>query len=112
MALPNAHRAIIDRSKLSGYVLSSSHPIGRFKARFFYGLGYDPEDPDRLSDDLRFQHLVREAVERSTSKYGTRFEIRGPLTGPNGRRAEVVSVWFVRSEEDFPRFVTAYPGEK
>jgi hypothetical protein len=30
--LPNADQAIIDPVKRQGYLLSTSHPIGRFKA--------------------------------------------------------------------------------
>jgi hypothetical protein len=36
--LPHAERAIVDPAKLHGYVLSASHPVGRFKARFFAAL--------------------------------------------------------------------------
>jgi hypothetical protein len=28
---------------------------------------------------------------------------------PDGRQPSVLSVWFLRSEETVPRFVTAYP---
>jgi len=38
--VPNAERALIDRAKLTDYLLSPSHPIGRFKARFFNRLGF------------------------------------------------------------------------
>jgi len=36
---PNAHLAEIDPQKLHGYLLSKTHPVGRFKARFFAALG-------------------------------------------------------------------------
>lgn len=45
-----------------------------------------------------------------TNPYGQKYEIRASLTGPAGRAVEVVSVWVVLASEDFPRFVTAYPG--
>jgi hypothetical protein len=32
--------------------------------------------------------------------------------GPSGLVATLVVVWIVRSTEEFPRFVTAYPGEE
>jgi hypothetical protein len=41
--LPNADLAEIDPQKLHGYLLSKTHPIGRFKARFFAALGYAAE---------------------------------------------------------------------
>ena len=37
MALPEAESARVDREKLTGYLLSESHPIGRSKAKFFRG---------------------------------------------------------------------------
>lgn len=40
MKLPERDRAIIDAEKLRDYLLSPSHPVGRFKAAFFASLGY------------------------------------------------------------------------
>jgi hypothetical protein len=42
MKLPAAESAIIDEAKVREYLLSTEHPVGRFKARFFIGLGYSP----------------------------------------------------------------------
>ena len=44
------------------------------------------------------------------SPYGQKYEVHARLTGPAGRSAEMVAVWIVLAGEDFPRFVTAYPG--
>ena len=46
--LPNAATAVIEPSKIRDYLLSSSHPIGRFKAVVFTALGYSQEDWPRL----------------------------------------------------------------
>ena len=35
MILPNIDKAVIEPEKLRDYLLSKSHPIGRFKAEFF-----------------------------------------------------------------------------
>ena len=108
MQIPNADRAVIEPPKLHGYLLSRSHPIGRFKAAFFLSLGYSAESWPRLEDDLR-AHLSRDAIPDEPTRYGQKYMIRATLVGPSGRAAEVVSVWVVRTGEDFPRFVTAYP---
>lgn len=110
MRIPNADRAVIEPTKLRGYLLSASHPIGRFKAPFFLGFGYSPEGWRRLESDLRNQHLSQDATPADRSPHGRKYVIRAPLVGPSGRAAEVVSVWVVRAGEDIPRFVTAYPG--
>lgn len=110
MQILNAHLAVIEPVKLHGYLLSGSHPVGRFKAIFFWALGYSAEAWPRLEADLRNQHLPQDATLGDQTRYGQKYEIRATLVGPSGRSAEVVSAWIVRWGEDFPRFVTAYPG--
>lgn len=109
MPIPNADRAVIDPRKLHGYLLSRAHPVGRFKTAFFLALGYSQEDWHRLETDLRSQHLSNEPAAESHTSYGQKYTIHATLLGPSGDLADVVSVWFVRRGEDFPRFVTAYP---
>lgn len=109
MQIPNADRAVIDPAKLRDYVLSSTHPVGRFKAPFFLSLGYATADWHRLEADLRSQHLPQDAVPAAPTPYGQKYVIRATLVGPAGRAARVVTVWVVRLGEDFARFVTAYP---
>jgi hypothetical protein len=109
LQIPNADRTVIDPAKLRDYLLSSTHPVGRFKAPFFLGLGYTPADWSRLEADVRSQHLPQDAVAASPTPYGQKYVIRATLVGPAGRPARVVTVWVVRVGEDFARFVTAYP---
>lgn len=109
MQIPNADRAVIDPVKLHGYLLSRSHPVGRFKAAFFHALGYSSEKWPQLEADLRSQHLSRDVTVEIQIPYGQKYSIRATLVGPSGRSADVVSVWVVRTGEEFPGFVTAYP---
>ncbi len=76
LQIPNADRALIDPAKLHGYLLSRSHPVGRFKAAFFLALGYSPEDWQRLEADLRNQHLSKDA--RLGGAQFVRVEVRDP----------------------------------
>ena len=110
MKLPNLERALIDERKLRDYILSPAHPVGRFKATFFYSLGYRRERWEELERDLREQHLSLDVAEVEETLYGRKYKIEGPLVGPNGKKARVMSIWIVRKGEDFPRFVTAYPA--
>lgn len=110
MRLPNADQAIIDPGKLHGHLLSTSHPVGRFKARFFAALGYDAQTWYVFEADLRAQHLSANAELSETLADGQLFTIRAILSGPNGQSASVLSVWFVPTVTSVPRFVTAYPG--
>ena len=45
------------------------------------------------------------------TQYGQKYAIRATLAGPSGSWADVTSVWIVRTGEDFPRFMTAYPED-
>jgi hypothetical protein len=109
--LPNADRAEISPAKLRDYLLSSGHPIGRFKARVFTALGFSAERWQELERALREQHLTEDAELSATVAHGRKYTIRAILEGPGGESAMIVSVWFVPTGADIPRFVTAYPGE-
>ena len=100
---------MIEPAKLRDYLLSSTHPVGRFKAAFFQALGYSADDWQTLEADLLELARAQEAVVGQVSPYGTKYEMHATLTGPNGRTAGIVAVWILRNDEDFPRFVTAYP---
>jgi hypothetical protein len=109
MELPSAEAAVVPAAKVRDYLLSPEHPIGRAKARFFVALGFHPSDWPQLQYALLTHGRSGEAVA-VPSPYGQKYEVRGILEGPNGRRAEVVTVWIVPAGEAVPRLVTAFPG--
>ena len=109
MKLPGAEHAIIDSRKLRDYVLSPTHPIGRFKAAFFGSLGYDAARWRDLEAALRGAALEGEVEVGEQTPFGQKYLIRSIFTGPSGRAAAVVSVWIVRRGESVPRFVTVMP---
>ena len=41
MRLPNAHQALIDREKITEYLLNTAHRYGGSKARFFGEFGFE-----------------------------------------------------------------------
>ena len=96
--------------KLHGYLLSPTHPVGRFKARFFAALGYYVERWQEFEADLRDQHLTQDAQPGELASGGQLYTIQAILKGPNRQSAMVLSVWFVPAGGEAPRFVTAYPG--
>jgi hypothetical protein len=73
--LPNAENATIPKEKLQNYLLSQSHPIGRFKAAFFRSFGYYSDNWEALERDIR--SLLSNEVEKSQeTEYGNKFEVR------------------------------------
>lgn len=108
--LPNAEKAIIETEKLRGYILSSAHPVGRFKAAFFRRLGYSAENWEVFARSLRNLILTQEAREAEESQYGKKFVVEGNLAGPSGGTVQIVTVWIILKDEEAPIFITAYRG--
>lgn len=110
MRLPNAQSAIIPVEKIRDYLLSTEHPVGGSKARWFSALGYRREHSNELIDDLNAL-LASEAESLGDEGFGEKFSITTTLISPTATRYTVRTIWIVRHGEKIPRFVTAYPGE-
>lgn len=108
----SAATAIIPEEKLRDYVLSPSHPDGRAKAEYLGRIGYIRAQWQQLEEDLRTQILVLEANPGRVTPWGRKYEILGPLTGPNGETAWVRTIWMIRHGESVARLITLIPGRK
>lgn len=67
MQLPNSESAIVPEEKLRDYLLSPTHPIGRYKASFFQRLGYEQANWQLLEQDIR-SLLAQPAEELELTK--------------------------------------------
>jgi hypothetical protein len=111
MRIPAAERAIIPFEKLADYLLDIDHPDGGPKARLFAAVaGFSADRPEEFERALR-QHLTREAQSGKASPFGQKYEITGPLEGPEGS-VRVTSVWIIRYGEETPRLITVVPKDK
>ncbi len=61
--------------------------------------------------DLRTQLLPLEAEWFDDTDYGSKYRIRGTLTGPNGRGLRVVSIWMKEQATADTKFVTLFPDK-
>ena len=109
MKLPNYEQAQVPPSKITDYLLSTSHPDGRGKARFFRSYGFTVEQWEFLADALRRHAADHEVTGTELSPFGTRFIIEGIMFTPDDRTPRVRTIWFIETGEQIPRFVTAYP---
>lgn len=108
-SLPNAGRAVVDDAKIREYLVSPTHPLGRFKAAFFDSIGFAATNWQHLRDELLALAEGGQAGPALPSPHGIKYEVHGTITGPEGATAEIMTVWIVRPGEDFPRLITAYP---
>jgi hypothetical protein len=109
MKLPNGDRAIVPQQKITGYLLSFNHRDGRSKAAFFSRFGFSANAWQELARSLR-QHAVDHTVSGvEDSPFGTRYVVEGVIITPDERNPVIRSVWFIETDEEIPRFVTAYP---
>ena len=109
--IPGAERAVVDAAKVRDYLLSPEHRVGSAKARFFTQLGFEQRNWTVLQQELQ-QFATQEAQLGRAMRFGQKYVVAGTIQGPAGRGAALVVVWIVLEGENFPRFVTAYPGAK
>ena len=106
--LPNAYRAYVDPRKLRDYCLDRQHLRGRHKAVVFESvLGITCESTDSLRTALLEAAMTQPAQLVREDRYGKRYVVDFPMSGPYGEAA-IRSIWIVRTREDAPRLVTCY----
>lgn len=110
MRLPNAENAYIPASKLTDYLLSETHPIGRAKAQLLLAAGFDRNNVNILEQGLIAIAHIEEVREVTPSAYGTKYVIDGSLRSPNGSLVQLRTVWIIDRNHSDPRFITAYPA--
>jgi hypothetical protein len=108
--LPGREKAYVPPSKMEGYLLSSTHLVGRVKARFFRSIGFDETNLDLLEQHLLAIAHSEEVTEVAVSPHGTKYVIEGAIPTLDGRYVRVRTVWIIDAGQDSPRFVTAYPA--
>ena len=108
--MPNVEAAQIDRDKLRRYLLSETHPVGRWKARFFRGIGFNETNLALLERSLIEIAKIEEVTETLTTVHGTKYVVEGLARTASGNQVRLRTVWIMDTGQDHPRFVTAYPA--
>jgi hypothetical protein len=111
MKLPNLEAAVIPEDKIAGYLLSTTHRDGRHKAAFFVSFGFAADAWKTLAAALLTHAAEHEVAKAEGTPFGTRYVVDGTIETPRGRTPRIRSVWFVESNQDAPRLITAYPLE-
>ena len=117
-ALPTCERAFIEDGKLLDYALSPRSDRGQHKARVFgSALGFNLSNWQELRQAVLSALPGQEAALTGENIFGRKYQVMLPITGPNGRTVDVLTVWqFDRQADgtlaDAPRLVTIYIPER
>lgn len=109
MKLPHAHLAIVEREKITAYLLNAAHPDNGGKAPFFRALGFAPEQWEHLAAAFRQSAVTFAVAQVMETRHGKKYIIDGEINTPSGKLPVVRTVWIIESGETVPRLVTAYP---
>ena len=108
MKLPHHDGVQIDIPKVSGYLLSPVHPVGRFKARVFKALGFDHASVDAFVAEVRRIASEGDVSGVEDIEFGRKYTVPGELRGPIGS-ARVLTVWIQDPGRQDVRLVTVRP---
>lgn len=110
MKLPNGEHAYVPPGKLTEYLLSESHPIGRSKSGLLRAVGFNEANAELLEQrllDIAHSGKVQEVV---ASPHGVKYVVDGALSTPAGTVVQLRTIWIIETGQDCPRLVTAYPA--
>lgn len=111
MKLPSASQLIVERDKISEYLLNPLHRYGAAKERFFPTFGFRADSWQILAEALREHGRTHDIVRAHETGFGMRYIVEGELNTPLGRRPGVRTVWQFDEGTIAPRLITAYPLE-
>ena len=111
MKIPNNNQSFVADNKITDYLLSDIHEIGKDKAYFFKRFGFDTTDIDTFKDSLIQHSIDREIAKTIDSKFGIKYELKCKINTPDERNPCIITVWIVENGQEKPKLITAYPAD-
>lgn len=112
MKLPNADKLVVEREKVADYLLNPVHPDNGGKAEFFGKLGFRRKEWETLAAALRTLAQTADVAGSAESPHGRKYVIVGQIESPDGKAAQVRTIWIMDKGLDVARLVTAYPRKE
>lgn len=109
MYMPGRENAIVEDSKIAGYLLNLQHPDGRSKAGFFLRAGFGPDQAEEFRELLLRQAMWHQVSKTEQTKFGTKYIIDGIVETPHHFSFNLRTVWMLGADSEQPKLVTAYP---
>src|SRR5204863_570590 len=82
--LPEPHLLRVEEAKVTEYLLSTTHPVGKAKAKFFFGLGFSVDKVEEFVSALRQHAADNPILEVVHHDYGTKTIIECFMPTPYG----------------------------
>lgn len=108
MRLPNRKNAIIEKRKLTHYLLSLTDEDGKPKAEYFRKVGFNETNLKDFEHALLAVASNNEVKTIEKSKFGVKYVIEGFINSPMGNKVMVRTIWSIDKAKKNPRLVTAY----
>ncbi len=109
MKLPYRKNAIVPLEKLTEYILSEIHVVGKLKAKFFRAAGFNETNVSILEKSLINIALTEKVKDIVVSVHGKKYIVDGKIQTPNGKIIQLRTVWILEPNQKTPRFITTYP---
>jgi hypothetical protein len=107
--LSNPHLLRVEATKVTGYLLSSDHPKGAPKAKFFKGVGFSDENVEEFVAALRTHAAQNKSADVVPHPYGVKTVIDCFMPTPSGKPYCIRSVWNDHQDGAPPKLITAHP---
>jgi hypothetical protein len=107
--LPGIDAAVVADAKLTDYLLNLANSRGAAKARFLAGFGFALNRVEEARQAFMRHASENEIMASQQHRFGTTFEIDGPLPSPDGRNPRVRAVWMIDQGASAPRLITMVP---
>lgn len=108
--LPNAERAHVESRKVTDYLLSPEHSLGKGKAKFFSQFGFNRDEHEDFVTSLKKHAVSQPVVEVKESPHGVKYVLECSCQSPDRRNPCIRSVWIIEPGEERPRLITAFPN--
>jgi hypothetical protein len=112
MKLPNSNLVLVEREKITEYLLNREHPDNGGKADFFTGLGFSSAEWETMAEAFRQLALGCPVSQSMESAHGKKYIVDGQVETPSGKTRGVRTVWIIDRGKTIARLVTAYPREE
>lgn len=111
-ALPNWQNAFIDKNKFENYFLDLNHEIGGAKAKELADvLGLTSKNYRMVANQIRNQLPYYKAIPSYEDKWGKRYVVMMPVTGPNGKSTTLLTFW-IDEGKDQVRMTNAFRAHR